>query len=256
MIVKGFPQFPAGYTSICGADSSNVDMLVDFGILKLPAGELYIDEDEMERAFLLINGKAEIELEGISWVIERHSLLEEQPSVVHLPAGMKISLRGQAEGAELSVHKVNNPNRFTAKIYGREDVRTLVLAAGKLKNTTERIIRMVLDDEKEPWSNMTMGELINKPGLWSSYPPHHHPHPEIYHYRFIPEEGFGYSEEGDEVFKVKHGDTALISPHETHCQVAAPGYTMLYIWTMPHLKDERFGSNSRRFVPEYTHLLD
>jgi 5-deoxy-glucuronate isomerase len=256
MIVKGFPQFPGGYTPICDTDESNSDMLVDFGILKLAAGELYTNEDEKERAFLLINGKVEIELEGISWVIERHSLLDESPSVVHLPAGMKISFRGQEEGAELSVHKVNNPTGFTTKLYGREEIRTRILAAGKLKDTTERILRVVLDDENEPWSNMTMGELINKPGLWSSYPPHHHPHPEIYHYRFIPGEGFGYSEEGDEVFKVKHGDTALISPHKTHCQTAAPGYTMVYIWTMPHLKEERFGTNSRRFIPEYTHLLE
>jgi len=256
MIVKGSGGFPTGYTPICTAHSGTPDMLVDFGILKLDAGELYVDEEEKERAFLLIEGKVEIELEGVFSVIERYSLLEELPFVVHLPAGMKIILRGQAEGAELSVHKVENPNTFTAKLYGSGDIRTVTLATGKLKSTTERVLRVVLDDKNEPWSNMTMGELINKPGLWSSYPPHHHPHPEIYHYRFVPGEGFGYSEEGEKVYKVHHGDTALLTPHETHCQVAAPGYSMLYIWTMPHLKEERFGSESRRFVPEFSHLLE
>jgi 5-deoxy-glucuronate isomerase len=252
MIVKKDKEFLSGYTRICEAGN----MLVDFGILKLNAGEIYSSDDEKERAFLLINGMAEVTLEGVSWSIQRRSLLEELPTVVHLPAGLEISIRATSAPVEFSVHMVENQERFSAKLYGAEDIRLQTLGSGKLKDTTQRVLRVVLDDTHEPWSNMTMGELVNKEGRWSSYPPHHHPHPEIYHYRFEPDDGFGYSEEGDEVYKVLEGDTALITPGKTHCQVAAPGYTMIYIWTMPHLKEERFGSESRRFLPEYTHLLD
>ena len=38
---------------------------------------------------------------------------------------------------------------------------------------------------------MVLGEVLNLPGKWSSYPPHHHPQPEVYFYRFDYPDGFG-----------------------------------------------------------------
>ena len=38
---------------------------------------------------------------------------------------------------------------------------------------------------------MVLGEVVNLPGKWSSYPPHHHPQPECYFYRFDKPMGFG-----------------------------------------------------------------
>jgi 5-deoxy-glucuronate isomerase len=98
--------------------------------------------------------------------------------------------------------------------------------------------------------------VVNRAGRWSSYPPHHHPHPEIYHYRFFPHGGFGYCGQGPEVYRVHDGDTAAIAPDLAHPQVAAPGYTMIYVWAIRHLEGNRFGSGSRIFEPEHTWVLD
>lgn len=124
----------------------------------------------------------------------------------------------------------------------------------KLGATAERVVRSAIADATAPHSNLVLGEVINRPGCWSSYPPHHHPHPEVYHYRFVPEAGFGYSEEGEQVYKVHHRDTVVLSPGLTHPQTSAPGYTMVYLWTMPHLAGNRFRDESRDFVKEHSWL--
>ncbi len=49
----------------------------------------------------------------------------------------------------------------------------------------------MFDLDNAPQSNLVMGEVFNQPGRWSSYPPHHHPQPEVYYYQFEHPEGFG-----------------------------------------------------------------
>jgi 5-deoxy-glucuronate isomerase len=103
---------------------------------------------------------------------------------------------------------------------------------------------------------MVLGEVINHPGKWSSYPPHDHPQPEVYHYRFFPSHGFGHAEKENEVFKVFNCDSYAIPPGVTHSQCAAPGYAMYYIWMIPHLPNDRFGPDSRIFRNEHTWVMD
>jgi 5-deoxy-glucuronate isomerase len=76
---------------------------------------------------------------------------------------------------------------------------------------------------------------VNYPGRWSSYPPHHHDQPEIYHYRFTDPDGYGHAELGDDVLKVRTNDTVFIPPGLDHGQVSAPGYGMYYLWMIRHL---------------------
>jgi 5-deoxy-glucuronate isomerase len=149
-----------------------------------------------------------------------------------------------------------NVTEFTSKIYYPKDVQIAELISGPFKETTQRSLWTVLDDKNAPHSKMTTGELVNYAGRWSSYPPHHHPHPELYHYRMFPENGFGYSVVNDKVYKVTNQDTVLIPPNASHPQVAAPGYTMIYVWMIPHLEGDRFGENSRIFEDEHAWTLE
>ncbi|NNK97135.1 MAG: 5-deoxyglucuronate isomerase, partial [Desulfobacterales bacterium] len=135
-------------------------------------------------------------------------------------------------------------------------IRTDVFGAGTLNETSIRSVRTVFDGKINPASNMVLGEVINHPGKWSSYPPHDHPQPEIYHYRFFPPQGFGISVLDEEPHLVKHGDTSLIAPDKTHSQGAAPGYAMYYIWMIPHLPDDRWLPTTRYFREEHKWLLE
>jgi 5-deoxy-glucuronate isomerase len=104
-----------------------------------------------------------------------------------------------------------------------------------VQGACEREVRLIFDRATRPYSNLVVGEVINFPGRWSSYPPHRHEQPEIYHYRFTKPQGYGHAELGERVFKVRHGDTLKIVAGETHAQVSAPGYGMYYLWIVRHL---------------------
>lgn len=223
----------------------------------------FTDESRFERVFLLLSGAVEFSWEGNKTNTARGSVVSDMPSVLHVPAGMRVEIEtrkpdresGRESGTELAVVKVKNKAAFAARFFKPEDVNRQELFAGKVKDDTRRELRTVLDSESAPYSQMTMGEVLNYPGKWSGYPPHHHPHPEIYHYRFEPENGFGYAEEGEAVYKVRQRDTLLVAPNLPHPQTSAPGYAMVYIWAMPHLPGNRFGSGSRQFVPEHEWVL-
>ena len=62
---------------------------------------------------------------------------------------------------------------------------------GQWNGTGHRIVSTMFDLDNAPQSNLVMGEVFNQPGRWSSYPPHHHPQPEVYYYQFDHPEGFG-----------------------------------------------------------------
>lgn len=256
MLIRMEGGFPGGYSRVTSAGG------LEFGLLRLEPGAEYRDSSALERVFLLLGGEAELSWGGVldpgipagSARVKRSSLLEEPPYVLHLPAGGQVALNGAGPGAEFSVHRVANDRAFAARLIGPGEVVQTRLAPARLGPTAERLLRSAIDDAGAPHSNLTVGEVLNQAGCWSSYPPHHHPHPEIYHYRFVPEGGFGYSEEGGQVYKVRHRDTVALAPGMVHPQVAAPGYAMVYVWAMPHLPGNRFRDGSRLFEEEHAWL--
>jgi 5-deoxy-glucuronate isomerase len=95
----------------------------------------------------------------------------------------------------------------------------------------------VIDPANRPESGLVLGEVVTLPGRWSSYPPHQHAQPAVYHFRFTLPQGFGHAELDEEVVKVRPYDTLKVMEQRTHAQVAAPGYGMYSLWVMRHLRD-------------------
>lgn len=118
-----------------------------------------------------------------------------------------------------------------------------------MKETSTRVVRTIFDKSNSANSNLVLGEVINYPGKWSSYPPHHHPQPEIYYYKFQPHNGYGFSQLGDDVVKVQNCDTVKILDDVSHPQVTAPGYAMFYVWVIRHLDGDPYITPT--FEPEH-----
>jgi 5-deoxy-glucuronate isomerase len=83
---------------------------------------------------------------------------------------------------------------------------------------------------------LIVGETLNPPGLWSSFPPHRHEHEEIYLYRFDPPDGFGMqmrseSDDDERGVVVRDGRIERITSG-WHPVVAAPGATLYYLWAL------------------------
>jgi 5-deoxy-glucuronate isomerase len=129
--------------------------------------------------------------------------------------------------------------------------------AGTMRETSTRIVRTCFDDTNRGESNLVIGEVIGVPGKWSSYPPHHHPQPEIYHYRFLPARGFGLTAIGETAYIIRDRDTILIREGEVHPQVTGPGYAMWYLWVIRHLDGARYGpaTNTPVFVEEHAWVM-
>ncbi len=230
-------------------------MLMDFALLQLNNESYRFHTQNKELALLLMTGEATLKWENSSEKIKRTSLLDEAPITLHCPCDTEIHIEAHGK-VEFALQLTENNTQFTPLLYNASNIRNEYFGKGSMQNTSTRNVRTIFDAATAPHSNMVIGEVVNYPGKWSSYPPHNHPQPEVYHYRFFPEHGFGYGEVGDAIYKLKHKSTLLIEPWVTHPQCAAPGYAMYYIWMIPHIKDAKFGPDSRMFVDEHKWLLD
>ncbi len=254
MIIRQSQQFKSGYNSIVDADKKYPEMLMDFGVLKLDTGDEFVDKQSKERAFLLINGAVELEWDGGKATIERDSCFDEVPSCLHVPSEVSVALRGCKPHTEISVHRTDNDQLFPPILFRPPDCLIRQVGAGTMKEMATRTVRTVFDKSNRSRSNLVLGETVNLPGRWSGYPPHYHPQPEIYLYKFNLENGFGYAELGDEVYKVKNNDVTLMTDGISHPQVAAPGYAMYYLWVIRHL--EGLPYTGPIFIPEHLWLND
>jgi 5-deoxy-glucuronate isomerase len=116
-------------------------------------------------------------------------------------------------------------------------IASRVIAPGEVvdeergEGTTLRRVRTYVSE-----GPLIVGETLNPPGLWSSYPPHRHEHEEIYLYRFDPPDGFGMqmrseSDADERGVVVRDGRIERITSG-WHPVVAAPASTLYYLWAL------------------------
>ena len=247
--------FSSGLTSITTIGEATDDTGIHFGILQLGAGEEWTVDAGLESAILLLHGKARFQCCGKQYTAARQSIFDENPYAIHVDATKSVIIIATTD-CELALSQVSNDVHFEPQFF---DPDNLLLneqrGEGLLDNTAYRIVRTLFDKRNRPQANLVLGEVITFPGRWSSYPPHHHPQPEIYHYRFTEPQGFGYGETGDshndnsgnqQVVKIQQYDTLKILYELDHAHVAAPGYGMYYIWVIRHLEKNPYT------VPEFT----
>jgi 5-deoxy-glucuronate isomerase len=249
MLLRHEGQFPRGYSAIVERSGTNADMLMDFGLLTLGPGEAWYSGKGDEKALLLLSGEVELSWPGGSCPASRKNLLDEPPTVLSLAAGDEARVAAGPAGAVLALTRTENRRRFAPRLVRPNEGRSEERGKGTMRETSTRIVRTSFDDSNAPESNLVLGEVVAAPGKWSSYPPHHHPQPEIYFYRFLPERGFGLTRIGDEAYLLRDGDTVLIREGQVHPQVAAPGYAMWYLWVIRHLEGNRY--RSPYFVDEH-----
>jgi 5-deoxy-glucuronate isomerase len=228
-------QLKYGYNSIIEMNGKHSNALMDFGVFKLRKGQKIVDTVSKERAFLLISGEVEIEWEGQKIGVKRFSCFYEGPWCLHVPSNVPVKIECLDLDSEISVYKTNNEQLFDSRLFGPEDCKAEMLGAGTMNEMATRVVRTIFNKTNREKSNLLLGETINFPGKWSSYPPHHHVQPEIYFYKFNLNNGFGYSGFGDKAYKIVNNDTLLIDSPIEHPQVAAPGYAMYYTWVIRHL---------------------
>ncbi|MHB1394053.1 MAG: 5-deoxy-glucuronate isomerase [Clostridia bacterium] len=249
MIIKQKQPFSEGYNSITELGGKSAEMMMDFGIVKLNAGDSEENQDAKERAYLLISGEVVYKWLDKEVCARRKNCFDQEPWCLHVPTGVDIRITSLSKDTELAVMKTENEKSFEARLFTPEECRSEQRGKGTMKETSTRTVRTIFDITNAEDSKLVLGEVIDHPGKWSSYPPHHHPQPEIYFYKFLPQNGFGYAELGEEVYKVRNNDTVKITEGMTHPQATAPGYAMYYLWVIRHLENNPYVQPT--FVPEH-----
>lgn len=248
-LIKKVCDFSVGLTNITTIGEL-LDCRMNFSILKLEAGEHYDISSQLETAAVLLVGRALVSLNKTETTIKRTTLFHEPPPTLHLASSHRAKICATS-ACEFAIVSTDNDQQFESTLF---DASTMLenehRGKGLLNDTAYRIVRTVFDKRNRATSNLVIGEVVTFPGRWSSYPPHFHMQPEIYHYRFSEPQGFGYAELGDNVHKIHHGDTIKILDQKTHSQVSAPGYGMYYLWAIRHLPNDPYILPT--FVPEHS----
>lgn len=150
------------------------------------------------------------------------------------------TVTGIARRSELAVISTENELAFPPYIYTRENTTQEVRGQDTMEDCGRRIVRTSMDKQITPHSNIMFGEDVHFPGRWAGFPSHSHDQPEVYFYKFAPQDGFGLLRIGDEGELIEHNDTITIDPNLVHPQVAAPGYAMYFLWVIRHLQDNPY----------------
>lgn len=217
--------------------------LIDFGILCLEPGASYSGSSEGRELLLVLmsgTGTVRCGAEAFESIGGRRDAFSARPHSLFVPPGTPYAIEAEtkleiavcgAPSDAVAKPKLIPPSEVKGRSVGRFNWRRDVYDIVGRGGCTQRLI---------------VGETVNAPGCWSSYPPHKHDvqRPpvevkleEVYHYRFSPAGGFGfqrvYSGDGDldEVYTVMERDTVVI-PRGYHPVVAAPGYSLYYLWIL------------------------
>ena len=217
--------------------------LIELEVFAMEAGErLEVDTGD-ELLAMVLSGRVDARVGGHALGVAgaRADVFEGAGHAVYAPpgAGLDLEAVGAAATVVVAGAPVDGGQPGEARVIAPGDQRVNDVGEGNWSRT----VRTVLGPEHAA-GRLLLGETINPPGNWSSYPPHKHdehdpPHEvkleEVYLFKVAPAQGFGiqlrYDGEREEAFTVRDGDVAVIRSGY-HPVVAAPGYELYYLWVM------------------------
>lgn len=242
--------FEKGYNKMISAVENPEMMGMEFGVVALTAGDTMSFCYDQEVVFDLLCGHVTFAWNDKKESVERKSCFHEGAILLHVPSGTHVTVTCEGEKAEIAVCRTANEKQFEAKLMYPQDCLCAneERGAGQMQECSTRLVRTFFDRSTLPETNFFIGEVVHFPGKWSSYPPHQHVEPEMYYYKFLPENGYGLAEYGDDAFKVRNNDLTGMPENVTHSQCAAPGYSEFYLWCIRLRDDENIITT---VVPEH-----
>lgn len=201
--------------------------------------EIYLTN--YETAIVILNGECSISVQNSEYRLKRKNVFEEKASAFYLSAHEKGTIKKISDNCEIAICHTYSIEKKKNILISKNDVKK----QKRGKNGYERIVFDIIDESFDA-NSMLIGETLNFPGNWSSYPPHKHdvdnpPHElkleELYFFKVSPENGFGfqriYTKNGslDETIIIKNDEITLI-PMGYHPVCVMPGYQLYYLWIL------------------------
>jgi 5-deoxy-glucuronate isomerase len=239
---KGFHE---GYVTIATPTETALRW-ISVGRLGLVNSSYEGNTNKQELVITILSGSVKLEIanEPPQVIAGRSDMFTGGPTYICLPPDTTFSLKATSPTSDLVLFyaptddgagtHIIRPENSSARTVGAHNWTRTVWPGTGTNDSTKRLL---------------VGETINIPGNWSSYPPHKHDtdnppreavYEEVYFFSVKPVGGFGIQriyertnekDTLDEVFAVEDGDTVII-PRGYHPVVAAPGYQLGYIWAL------------------------
>ena len=191
--------FDKGYNGMVSAVENPEMMGMEFGVVKMAAGDVMHFDYAQEVVYDLMSGSVTFEWNGKSETVTRRDVFHEGAILLHVPQNTKVTISAESD-VEIAVSRTENKRDFAARLLRPEDCLCAneERGAGQMNECSTRLVRTFFDRSNCPETNFFIGEVVHFPGKWSSYPPHQHVEPELYYYKFLPENGYGLAEYGDD----------------------------------------------------------
>jgi 5-deoxy-glucuronate isomerase len=199
-----------------------------------------------ERLVVILSGRAELTLdeESRGVVGARDDVFDGAGDAVYLPPTSSAVFLAPEDGRlTLAVASAapGPQEPGDARVIAADTQREVVVG----RDSWGRTVRTILGAD-DAASRLIVGETIhNGTGTWSSFPPHRHDREtadeaqleEVYFYRVNPANGFGvqirYDTDADqEDVRIVHDWNAAAITSGFHPVVAAPGYSLYYLWVL------------------------
>ena len=221
--------------------------IINSGTLKDFSGST----EDKETVFVLTRGNLQFLIgKKIFGKIQRKNVFEEPPFAVYLPPSTEYTLKFEEE-SELCIISCKAKNKSEPRLITPNDMKFRRVG----EETFYRNITDIITEDF-PAEKLIIGETINDPGNWSSYPPHKHDRDnfpeevkleELYFFKLMPETGFGiiriFDDEEDFLFLLRNNELVTI-PKGYHPVAVAPKHQIYYLWAL---------AGEKRILKPYTH---
>jgi 5-deoxy-glucuronate isomerase len=215
--------------------SLDLEALQEGAALELAPGQ--------ERLAVVLAGEVGVRIDGGDAGIAggRADVFDSPGAAVYLPDRAAASL--VARGADALVAIASAPVSALPPGPARIITAAEQRVASVGRDTWRRTVRTILGPEDRA-SRLLVGETVNSPGCWSSYPPHRHDRDspeevrleEVYLFRVRPDNGFGvqvrYESDTDQEARVVRDLDVAVIVSGFHPVAAAPGHELYYLWVM------------------------
>jgi 5-deoxy-glucuronate isomerase len=240
--------------------------LIYFNPIELaPGGTFSARLPAHESVVVVQSGSVDISVDGELFpsVGQRQDIWSGNAEAVYVPLGAEVTISART-AAVCAIAGGITTEKHTAFRITPDEVEMVDVGSPET-HSRRRIFHVLGQRHNGRVGRLLVSELLADPGCWSGYPPHKHDteepgvetdHEELYHYRFMPESGFGsqalYETGQDPVsYTTREGDTFLLDKGY-HPTVTSPGRRG-YIFTILVGRHRR--GLVQRFDPQHQHLV-
>jgi len=237
----------------------------DFSIINLKKeSELHFSTEGSEVCLVILEGSCDIKIDGktFSNLGSRANVFSGKPTAVYIPRNKRYSLI--AKNVQLAMCSSVSDKDSNFKIIYPQDINEKQVG----RDNWSREVRLIIDRDAGS-TNLIVGETLNPAGNWSGTPAHKHEvdnppseshHEELYYFKCDKKNGFGierfYSPNRgiNELIYLKE-NTVTLMPWGYHQIVAAPGYTLYYLFFLSGPSNKLIGNPDpeHKWINEQTH---